>query len=641
MFQTEETLKPSLSSPFPNVPKIWTCPKTGLQVPKFQLENIEWRQNILHRAQDDLYLQNDLLSACKESLLFWVNGFMWSYHQFDVNPKTGERIEATNPHVPFIPWEIQDELFNDFELHLKNGKDILIDKSRDMGASWCCIAFLHWLWLFRPDSQLLELSRTEPYVDQNGNMKALFQKHDYINQWLPDWMRPPLCLVGEKYRTKMHLPNILNGSTIDGESTTEHAASGDRRLIAFLDEFAKVKEGRLMRSATRDAAYIRIINSTPAGAGTEYSRWKNSGQIKVFVLPFYEHPEKGQGRYIEETETGKFEIRSPWFNLEEKVRSPQEMAREILRQDIESGDVFFTIHNIDKHIALFAKEPITKWNITLKKGIAKEAIRDIIQRKNISVVQYRRAKEGKLKVWTNLILNRPDQSKSYIFGIDLSKGQGASNSVVSIKCKETGEKIAEWKNANVPPYDMAYIIVALAIWCGGCQPHKLPQLVWENNGPGWDFGRLIVKEFRYPFYYRKVTPGKIVDKKTESYGFHTDRQSKFELLSLYDRVLAHGGYINHSREGLDEAKIYIHYTDGGIGPAYLAEESSSARKTHGDIVIADALTLDNKDIPKARFPEDKIPRNSSGYRLQQVNKRKKALKKKSWRKHYDFTKGMI
>lgn len=641
MLTVEETTKPELKSPFPNISDYWEDPKTGISIPKQERVNIEWRKNLLKRAEHDIILQNDLLAASKESLLFWINTFVWTFHQFDVDPETGKRIDAINPHVPFISWEIQDGLFNKFEICIKVGEDILINKSRDMGASWSCIAFLHWIWLFMKDKQLLELSRTEPYVDQAGNMKALFQKHDYLNNWLPIWMRPPECLYNEKNRTKMHLSNILTGSVIDGESTTQHAASGDRRFIALLDEFAKVDKGALMRSATRDAAYVRIINSTPFGPGTEYSRWKNSGQIKVFVLPFWEHPQKGKNRYVEETETGKYEIRSPWFNEEEKVRSPKELAREVLMQDIESGDVFFTTHNIDKHIALFAKEPKTRWNIELKKGIAKDAIRDILRKKDESSTVCRRAKSGKLRVWTNLILNRPDQSKSYIFGIDLSKGQGASNSVVSIKCKETGEKIAEWRDANTPPYDMVYIVIALALWCGGCRPRKLPFLKWESNGPGWDFGRIIVKEINYPYYYRHVKAGNVTDRKTQSYGFHMERQSKFELLSLYDRVLAHGNYINHSKDGLEEAKLYIHYKDGGIGPAYLVEESSSAKKTHGDIVIADALTLDDKELPRTKIQEDIIPHNSMGYRFKLAKSRRKKLRDKSWRKAFDFSRGVI
>ena len=640
MIAVEEDLKPKLSEPFPQEIIRWKDPKTGIVVPKLEIENIQWRAKLLQAAENDPILQRDLLAASKESLILWINLFSWTFHQFDVNPETGERIEAKDPHTPFITWAIQDELLDAFGYCLKTGKDILVDKSRDMGASWLCANYLHWLWLFRPDAQLLEMSRTQDYVDQTGNMKALFQKHDYINGFLPNWMLPPNVLFGQKNRTKMHMKNVVIGSCIDGESTTEHAGSGDRRLVVLLDEFAKVEHGQLMRSATRDMALVRIVNSTPAGAGTEYSRWKNSGQIKVFVLPFHEHPEKGKGRYIRQTEAGKYEIRSPWFDHEETVRSPKEMAREILREDIGSGDKFFTTHNIDKHIALFARESRGRYHIHFKPNTPNDRVNDLIRGRKLESVSIKKGSKGPLRVWTTLIMDRPDQTKTYIFGIDIGKGQGASESVISIKCKETGEKIAEWRDANTPPYDMARVAIALAIWVGGRQPRRLPFLRWENNGVGWDFGKIVVREFKYPYFHRKVKPGGIVDKKSMNYGFHTDRQSKFELLSLYDRILAHGGYINHSEKGLEQAKLYIHYSDGGVGPAFLVEENASARKTHGDIVIADALTLDDSELPKIKHQGAKAPVNSCGYRRQQVMKKKKAVKTRSWRSVFDFGKGI-
>ena len=154
MIAETETLKPQLKTPFPDVPEIWTCPKTGLKVPKDPVKNILWREKLLRAAEHDPILQRDLLAACGESQLFWVNTFVWTYHQWDTDPETGKRYDAKNTHHPFITWTIQNELFNAFEKHLKNGEDILIDKSREMGASWMCVCYLHWLWLFRPERQL-------------------------------------------------------------------------------------------------------------------------------------------------------------------------------------------------------------------------------------------------------------------------------------------------------------------------------------------------------------------------------------------------------------------------------------------------------------------------------------------------------
>ena len=609
-------------------------------MPKQLGENMAWKEKLLIEAEHDTILQNDLLAACAESLLFFTNAFVWTYHQFDVDPVSGERIESPSPHVPFITWEIQDELFNEFEYRLKHApRDILISKCRDMGASWCCVIFMHWLWLFHPKGpQLLEMSRTREFVDQTGNEKALFQKHDKVNQWLPEWMLPPDCMVGDKHRTKMHMKNILTGACIDGESTTKFAGSGDRRLVALLDEFAKVEFGAEMRSASRDVAFMRIINSTPAGAGTEYSRWKKSGQIKIFHLPFWSHPEKGASRKVVEKDGGGWEITSPWFEIERSVRGPKELAQEVLAQDIESGDTFFTGINFEKHKAMFACEPLSRYTIDLKSNIANEEVRNFIRQRDYSCVDIRRSNKGEFRVWTHLLLGRPDQSKSYRLGIDVSKGQGASNSVVSVKCRETGEKIAEWRGANTPPYELSRVAVAIAVWCGGKLPQRLPLMKWEMNGPGWDFGRMMVMIFEYPFYYKKVVSGQTTNTETKKYGWHSDPISKNELLMLYDRVMAHGGYINHCEFALEEALYYIHFPDGYIGPADLVQENSSARKTHGDCVIADALTLEEGKTTILTSKPGKMepPVGSTGHRMKMALRKKKMGQKKSWKQRYDF-----
>ncbi len=619
---------------------MWTCPKTGLKVPKAPLANIRWREDLLRAAEDDRGLQEDLMAASAESILFWTNAFCWTYHQFDIDPILHKPIPAKYAHNPFITWEIQDRHLAFLEEGIDIGEDRATRKSRDMGASWDCIVVFHHKWLFRPDSQLLEMSRTEGYVDERGNYKSLFIKHDYINTWMPSWMRPPNCAPGQKNRRKMHMHNELNDSSIDGESTTAHAGSGDRRLSVLLDEFSKVENGRAMRSATADVTPCRIVNSTPnpdRGAGTEFSRWINSGQIKVFTMPWWEHPDKGVGRHVVQDEiTQEYKIRSPWYDNENERRSPREMACEIDMKDLEAGDAVFTHTNIDKHIALFGRDPIVRLDVNFKKGIANDAVKSIIGRRDVSKITMKMSPKGKLKVWTNLLMDRPDQSKRYIFGIDTSKGQGASNSVVSIKCKDTGQKIAEYADANTPPYEFARVVIALAIWCGGANPRRLPFLKWEKNGPGLDLGKLIVEIFGYPYFYKKKKLGVTRQKQSTTYGWHADRDGKLALLMVYDRMLAHGGYVNPSVISLEECKYYIHYPDGGCGPADLVEESAGAKKTHGDRTIADALTLDDKEIPKGKGAAVNIPGNSVGHRLNEYKKKRKAAKEmgKQWQRPY-------
>ena len=615
--------------------RIWKDPITKIEIPKLMEENIEWRQGILKQCDNDIEFRRQIMSACKQSVILFVNLMAWTYHQKTIDPITHEEGPAEVADVPFITWPIQDRLFASLEDHFKRGKDILIDKTRDMGGSWCCLAFLHWLWLFRSNTEIREMSRKESLVD-GPDSDSLFWKHDYINRFLPEWMRPPgVAVRGRDNRTKLHIVDESIGTTIAGEATSSTSLSGGRAAIILLDEFAKVENGTEIRSSTRDVAPCRIILSTSFGPHTEYSRWKQSGQIDVFTLKFWDHPEKGRGRNIRVNDNGKYIISSPWFEIELTVRSSQEIAREILGEDYESGNLKFDLAVIEKHIAMFSKEPLIRYNVAVKSKTPDETLVEAIKRKNIEVVDFRQVKEGKLLIWGGLVLGRPDQSKTYMFGIDTSKGQGASESCVTIRCRESGEKIARWSDANTPPYEFAKIVIALAIWCGGAKPRGLPLLKWENNGPGWDLGRILVKTFRYTYYYVDERPGVVGSGRPSGgvmrYGWHSSTEKKSILLDFYNTQLDLGKFINHDRKALEQMKLYINYEGGGCGPAYLTRESKSARMLHGDIVMSDALSLEDIPItPKKAEDKGKYVPETVGWRFEQFKKKRTIAKRKTF-----------
>ena len=100
----------------------------------------------------------------------------------------------------------------------------------------------------------------------------------------------------------------------------------------------------------------------------------------------------------------------------------------------------------------------------------------------------------------------------------------------------------------------------------------------------------------------------------------------------YRRALDHGTFINPSAIALNEAETYVYMPGGQIGPASLQEESASARKTHGDRVIADALL--NMAMGESLTRVNKTldpPQNSLGNRYQEwQQKRKKAKEGRTW-----------
>lgn len=599
--------KPTLPEPFPDIPPIWKDKITGLEVPKRLNDNLRWRANLLDRAERDEGFANELYTACGLSLLYWVNTFVWTFNIREV-AATGETVQKRDEfiHVPFVTWQIQDEHLKEIERAVNKGYDLLTDKSREMGASWNHITALHHQWLFRTDRLFLEISRVERDVDGADNPKCLFVKHDYINRWLPAWMRPPGCLPGESSRTQMHLVNAANNSRIDGESSNKAAGSGDRRHAVLLDEFAKAENAEKIQTALGDVTACRLVNSTPWGPGTAYTKWRKSGKIKVFVMPWWRHPEKGRDRYVVQDESsGKWKIRSPWYNVEDERRTPREMAQEIDMDHVGSGSTFFDAIVIEAYKNMFGRKPRRSVAINFHRQVYQEMIPVALRRKQLRLVEVRvsSAKTHPIKLWINLINGRPDQSKTYIFGIDISKGQGASNSVISVLCAETREKVAEFADANTPPYELAWIGAAMGLWFGGRK--GLPLHIWEANGdPGITYGRVLVHDLEYPNIYVDKITGVISPKrgKKKRYGWHSSREKKGELLGMYDKALAMGGIINHSIPALEEAVDYIQFGDGSIGPACLSEESTAARLTHGDRVIGDALTLLGlEDAPKGFY----------------------------------------
>ena len=118
---------------------------------------------------------------------------------------------------------------------------------------------------------------------------------------------------------------------------------------------------------------------------------------------------------------------------------------------------------------------------------------------------------------------------------------------------------------------------------------------------------------------------------------NSSTDKKAELLSEYRRALDHGTFINPSQMALNEAETYVYFAGGQIGPASLQEESASAKKTHGDRVIADALCHKGMQESHVRVTRTlDAPKNSFGGRFQDWKRRQKDIKQKRTWDHRDF-----
>lgn len=587
-------------------------------VPKKTEENLQWRAKILGMAAEDEGFQKDLYTACALSPILWVNTFVWTYRQKKADPLRGEvPVTGDESHVPFITWMIQDEALYSIESCMDirgtgTAGDALIDKSRDMGATWMILTMFHHAWLFRDNVNLLWVSATASDVDMHPttNPDTIFWKHDYINQWLPAWMKPPI------HRRNMHIGNKLRGNSLDGEATTGNVGRGGRRTAIGFDEFAAVDDGEGMLSASSDTTACRIFNSTPKGPGTAFTNIRNQikagdKDVKYICMPWWEHPEKGFNRNIIEDEHGNKKYTSPWYEAECRRRSsPKEIAQNLDIDHMDSGSRFFDGPVVARHKSAYMAKEQFSGNIDFRSRKNEDEAREIIVNKRLSDTRLNRT--GKFrpwKFWTRLIDNRADQSYNYIIGVDIGNGQGMSNSVMSVRCKETGEKVAEFADANTPPHDLARLAAIAGMWFGS-KTGGFALVVPERNGPGATFIKELVK-IGYPNVYLEKRRGTVDEAATRKYGWHSDGNSKPLLLGVYRRELARDTFINPCREALAEAEEYIYYASGTVGPARLLNENESARATHGDRVIADALTcIGDEEVTASKPDKPEAPSNS-------------------------------
>ena len=517
----------------------------------------------------------------------WLTSCGWTY-----DPRNRK------PHRQFVPWPVQVRALADLVAAIRDGHDVLIDKSRDMGASWLCLAAFVWYWLFVPSTPLLVASRKEDYVDAAGNPDTLFWKLDYLVGHIPPWLRPRID------RRHMHLANLDNGSVIDGEATNGDLGRGGRRKAILLDEFAAVENGAEILAATADATPCRVFNSTPKGRGNAFADVRFSGKVKVVTLHWKDHPEKGRRAALAPDAAGKMRWTSPWYESETARRtSRKEIAQELDIDYLASGDAFFDLDVLQQLRASGQIRP------AMMRGAIRFDCRTHSEGASYQIenVTFEMSPKGRFQWWGGLLNNRPPQDRNYaVFG-DISHGSGASNSVLKIADVQTREEIGALADPDIAPGDLARYAVALCRWLGGQRPAVLG---WENNGFP-EFG-LEVYRCGYAHVLGNTDTTRLWTKEDSGeIGWHSSREEKRGLLGQLRAALARGEIILHDEATVAELEQYIDYPSGSVGPSSLVQEAEGGRATHGDRVIGTAgLLLVMAMQARAKDEPVKVPWNS-------------------------------
>lgn len=209
--------------------------------------------------------------------------------------------------LPFVLFKRQREFLEFLYDLVQSEQNGLVEKSRDVGATWLCGAFSVWLWRFRPGSSIGWGSRKADMVDDVGVPDSIFEKMRILIRGLPTefW---PLAFDPASDMPYMKIINREHDATITGESG-DNIGRGGRKLIYFKDESAHYEHPEAIEAALTDNTRVQVDISSVHGYGTVFERKRVAGadwapgqpivkgKTNVFVFDWRDHPEKTQEWY--------------------------------------------------------------------------------------------------------------------------------------------------------------------------------------------------------------------------------------------------------------------------------------------------------------------------------------------------------
>lgn len=259
----------------------------------------------LRRIQSNRRLQLIEWEICRRDIFYWIENYCWT-HDPRIDPS----------QIPIELYPFQKDLIQNVLNHIKDKKDLLVEKSRDMGVTWCFIYVFQHEWQFGdPGNDFLLGSRKQEEVDQFGEIKTLFEKLRYNLKRQPDYLLP-ISFDWKLNSNFMRLVNPFTGSYIGGESCNQYFGTGGRFKAALLDEFAKWdNKDEAAWQSLGDATPCRFPISSANGKNNHFYmlRANQVGKIDIARLHWRLHPNKSDA----------------WYEYEKTRRSKSELAAEV------------------------------------------------------------------------------------------------------------------------------------------------------------------------------------------------------------------------------------------------------------------------------------------------------------------------
>lgn len=277
-----------------------------------------WRIQTLKMLRTNPGMLNSARKHYKVNPADFIQDWMDTY-----NPRKGR-----NKWMPFVFFKRQEYFVEYLEELRRDGQNGLVEKCRDIGATWIACAYSVWCWLFIDDDATGWGSRKQELVDKIGDPDSIFEKIRLLIKRLPDiWL--PEGFKPRDHATFMKMTNPANGSTIAGESG-DNIGRGGRKSRYFKDESAHYERPEKIEAALGDNTDVQIDISSVNGLGNVFHRRATSGihwtpgceieagQVRVFIFDWRDHPEKTQ----------------EWYD-QRKARSEREGMQHVFAQEVD------------------------------------------------------------------------------------------------------------------------------------------------------------------------------------------------------------------------------------------------------------------------------------------------------------------
>lgn len=240
------------------------------------------------RADRLVKLRNDpgLLAAVREHYRHNPADFIndWGV---TVDPRMAERNLPTV--MPFVLFPKQRELIAWILEGWRQSEGGVLEKSRDMGASWLAMSLSCALCIFNRGVTIGFGSRKEELVDKVGDPSTLFYKGRQFMRYLPAEFRG--SWDERKHSPHMRLLYPDTESAITGEAG-DNIGRGGRTSIFFVDEAAHLERPKLIDASLSATTNARIDMSSVNGMANSFAERRHRPGTRVFTFHYTDDPRK-------------------------------------------------------------------------------------------------------------------------------------------------------------------------------------------------------------------------------------------------------------------------------------------------------------------------------------------------------------